>query len=45
MIITGGPVVAALVYALLAVAGNGTCAGRRATRVCYYGGDRDGGGC
>ncbi len=44
MIITGGPVVAALVCALLAVAGDGTKAGHRATRVRYYDGDRHGGG-
>ncbi len=44
MIITGGPVVAALVCALFAVVGGETCAGRRATRVRYYDGDRHGGG-
>jgi hypothetical protein len=44
MIITGGPVVAALVCALLAIAGGGTCVGRRATRVHYYDGNRHGGG-
>ncbi len=44
MIITGGLVVAALVCALFAVAGGGTCAGHRTTRVCYYDGDRHGGG-
>ncbi len=37
-------VVAALVCALFAVAGSETCAGRRATRLCYYDGDRHGGG-
>ncbi len=42
--ITGGPVVAALVCALLAVAGGGTCAGHRATHVRYYDGNRHGGG-
>ncbi len=44
MTITGGPVVAALVCALFAVAGGGTCAGHRATRVRYYDVDRHGGG-
>ena len=34
----------ALVCALFAVAGSKTCAGRRATRLCYYDGDRHGGG-
>ncbi len=44
MIITDGPVVAALVCALFAVAGGRTCAGHCATRLCYYDGDRHGGG-
>ena len=43
-IITGGPLVAALVCALFAVAGGGTCTVCRATRRCYYDGDRHGGG-
>ncbi len=44
MIITSRSVIAALVRALFAVAGGGTCAGHRATRVRYYDGDRHGGG-
>ncbi len=44
MIITGGPVVAALVCALFAVTGGGTCTGCRATCLRYYDGDRHGGG-
>jgi hypothetical protein len=44
MIVTGGPVVAALVCAIFVVVGGGTCAGRRMTCRCYYDGIRHGGG-